>query len=309
MKLHDPVNCNKLDERVVTETCIQDAGETINWKLPDLIRYYELDERVSIENYLQDAVKIEYDEDIFYEWIDLEGTEQLDDEFRYYQEIAESHLRNSIRSDYYRGTWVLKSLYTEVQNLRMHLKIPLSTGTLCMLVIVIRQDFKHIRSVRIGNTYTNERWEFLKYLKALHDIVHSDVNATSIEIKSCKKEVLKVQFPKYLAEEVLSAFESPVGSKNYPFLIEYFYERNFYRNYKPNPAELKRWFERSRRDVILKLNNLLIKSGLTKNSRHLAIDQILAIAGVENHKKSRAGNHFYGKNRDTINRKIRRLLC
>lgn len=308
MKLPDLIIENKLDGRENSEICEQDAGGAAIKKLPALIRYYELDERVNVENYIENAVRIEYDKDIFHDWTDYDGMELLDDGFRYYKEITESHLKNPQSSDYYRGTWVKKSMYNEVQNLRNGLEIPVLTGTLCMLVIAIRHDFNHIRSSRLGNIYVDERWEFLKFLKALYDIVHSDANATSLEIHSCSKQLIKAQYPKYIAEHILEAFESPSGSNYFPFLLEYIYKRDMYCNYESTPAELKTWFERHRRYVVMQLNKLLLQYDLPKTSRHLAIDQLLAIAGVENHEVIRAGMFNYGKNRDNISRKIKGLL-
>ncbi len=304
----ETIQYNEIDQKVNNENCIHDAGNMPARKLPDLIKYYELDERVNVENYTENAVRIEYDKDIFHDWIDYEGMELVDDGFRYYKEIAESHLKDSRSSDYYRGTWVAKSLYNEVQNLRNGLKIPVSKGTLCMLVIAIRHDFNHIRSSRLGNIYTDERWEFLKFLKALYDIVHSNANATSLEIQSCSKQLIKAKYPKYIAEHILEAFESPSGSNYFPFLLEYVYKRDMYCNYESTPAELKKWFEIARRSTVKQLNNLLLKYDLPKTSRHLAIDQLLAIAGLEYHEVIRAGMFYYGKNRDNISRKIKRLL-
>lgn len=277
-------------------------------KLPALIEYYELDERVNINNYKVAANMVEFDSELFNDWIDYEGTKQLEDEITYYQEIAECHLVDKEISDYYRNTWVEKKLYADVRNLRRKLAIPISTGTLCMITLAIRSDFNHIRNRREGNIYTTERWEYLKFHKALNDILHANINASSIVINSGSKEIIKVQFPRYIAEQIVSKRNAAGISVQQSILSEYHYNEQFQTYYESKPKDNKKWFEHSRQYVIKRLNEVLLNYDLPKTSRHLAIDQILAIAGVEFHKVFRGGTYFYGKNRDNISRKIKRLM-
>lgn len=270
-------------------------------KTYEVIKYFELDERVNFENYKRTAVKINFDKDVFYDWIDLEGNELIEGGFRHYKEISELHFQDPDKAEYYSNTWAEKKFYNEVSELVQACKVNICADTISMIAICIRHDALRIHTIGERLNNTDEEFEFLKLHKALWEIAQENESATSITVNSGNRQVIKTLFVKCSAERILQALDKFN-------LLEYNWKAEQYICHDWKPAEIKKYSERFIRDTVKQLNQLLISYITSQPSRYFFIDQILAIASCGKHSIVRYNNPNYTKERDKINRKMKELF-
>jgi hypothetical protein len=267
----------------------------------DVIKYFQLDERVNFENFRRTAVKIEFDRDVFYDWIDFEGNEQIEDGFRHYDEISECHFQDPTKEEYYSNTWAEKKFYNAVRELVHESKVNICVDTLSMIAICIRHDKLRIETIGERLKNTDEEFEFMKVHKALWEIVHESEPATSITINSCNRILVKTQFVKNSAERIIQS----LGKFNW---LEYNWKAQQYIQYDWKPYEIKKFYETFIRYTVRQLNQFLLAYIPSQPSRYFFIDQILAIASCGKHSIVKRNNPNYTKERDNINRKMKELF-
>lgn len=271
----------------------------------EVVKYFELDERVNFENYKRTAVKINFDKDVFYDWIDLEGNELFEDGFRHYDEISEWHFQDPDKADYFSNTYVERGIYKYAQKLLNDCEVDFDLGTLCMLIVYTRYEARSINSLyeRVGQT--DEEFEFLKFHKALWEIVNDNMPATALSVNTCTKQLIKTQYPKYTAKVILESLEA-TSKRHFP--TEYYLKRRRYLQYDFSFKEIKDFYEGLRHREAKRMNELFMPIIPKQSTRYFFIDQLFAIAEYGNHSLVQKGCTDYGRKRDNSIRKMKEVF-